>query len=216
MEIFGHSFEPVEDAMVAGTWGAFAGLAALFAGGLGLGLMSLLYLSQWQRARRGRVSPGPGAMAVAEASTDVGPAALSLGMSIAAEGLAIGQTASAGEIKLAVLLVVGFALHNATEGFGIVGPLAAGGVRAPWSYLALAGLLAGGPTFLGTVIGTQFTSEYLSVLFLALAAGAIVYVIGELLNVGRRLGRWDVTLWGVLGGFLVGAATELVIVAAGG
>jgi len=224
MEIFGHSFEPVEAAMVGGLWARFAGLAVLFLVGLGVGLMSLLYLGNWQKARRGRTSPGPGAMAVAEATADVRAGALSLGMSIAAgiglhnfsEGLAIGQTASAGQIKLAVLLVVGFALHNATEGFGIVGPLAAGGVRAPWSYLAVAGLLAGGPTFLGTIIGTQFTSEYLSVLFLTLAAGAIVYVIAELLNVGRKLGRWDVTLWGVLGGFLVGAATELVIVAAGG
>jgi zinc transporter, ZIP family len=224
MEIFGHSFEPVEAAMVDGHWARFGGLAVLFAGGLGIGLLSLLYLSHWQKSRRSRISPGPGAMAVAEASADVKSGALALGMSIAAgiglhnfsEGLAIGQTASGGQVKLAVLLVVGFALHNATEGFGIVGPLAAGGVRASWKYLAGAGLLAGGPTFLGTVIGTQFTSQYVSVLFLTLAAGAIVYVIAELLNVGRKLGRWDVSLWGVLAGFLVGAATELVIVAAGG
>jgi zinc transporter, ZIP family len=224
MEIFGHSFEPVEAAVVGGHWGRFGGLAALFAGGLGVGLLSLLYLGIWQKARRSRISPGPGAMAVAEASADVRTGALNLGMSIAAgiglhnfsEGLAIGQTASSGQVKLAVLLVVGFALHNATEGFGIVGPLAAGGVRASWGYLAAAGLLAGGPTFLGTIIGTAFTSEYVSVLFLTLAAGAIVYVIAELLNVGRKLGRWDVSLWGVLAGFLVGGATELVIVAAGG
>ena len=52
-------------------------------------------------------------------------------------------------------------------------------------------------------------------MFLSLAAGAIVYVVAELLNVGRKLGAWDVTVWGVLAGFLVGVATELVIVAAG-
>jgi ZIP family zinc transporter len=149
--------------------------------------------------------------------------ALQLGMSIAmgiglhnfSEGLAIGQAASGGQVRLAVLLVVGFALHNATEGFGIVGPLAAGGHRPSWSYLLIAGTIAGGPTFLGTLVGTVVTSDYLAVLFLTLAAGAIVYVIAELLNVGRRLGAWDVTVWGVLAGFLVGAATELVIVAAG-
>jgi ZIP family zinc transporter len=65
------------------------------------------------------------------------------------------------------------------------------------------------------MVGTVMASQYLAVLFLTLAAGAIVYVIAELLNVGRRLGAWDVTVWGVLAGFLVGAATELVIVAAG-
>ncbi len=110
---------------------------------------------------------------------------------------------------------MGFALHNATEGFGIVGPLAAGGVRASWGYLAVAGLVGGGPTFVGAIVGTVFVSQYVSVLFLTLAAGAIVYVVAELLNVGRRLGAWDVTVWGVLAGFLAGVATELVIAAAG-
>jgi zinc transporter, ZIP family len=43
------------------------------------------------------------------------------------EGLAIGVSARAGAISLATVLIIGFALHNATEGFGIVGPL--GGVR---------------------------------------------------------------------------------------
>jgi ZIP family zinc transporter len=38
------------------------------------------------------------------------------------EGLAIGGSAAQGQIALATLLVIGFALHNATEGFGIVAP----------------------------------------------------------------------------------------------
>jgi ZIP family zinc transporter len=145
-----------------------------------------------------------------------------VGMSIAtgiglhnfSEGLAIGQTARAGEVSLALLLVIGFALHNGTEGFGIVGPLAATGERASWKWLAMAGLIAGGPTFLGTIVGTLFTSQLLFVAFLALAAGAILYVIGEMFNAGRRLG-WEITLWGVFVGFAIGLATELVVVAAG-
>src|SRR2546423_9649252 len=135
--------------------------------------------------------------------------ALQLGMATAAgiglhnfaEGRACGQAGSGGELQLAVLLVVGFALHNATEGFGIVGPLAAGGVRPSWGYLAAAGLLAGGPTFAGTLVGTAFSSPYVFVGFLTLAAGAIIYVVAELLNMGRRLGAWEVTVWGVLSGF---------------
>jgi len=141
--------------------------------------------------------------------------AVGIGLHNFSEGLAIGQAANADQISLAVLLVVGFALHNATEGFGIVGPLAGAGVQATWGWLLLAGLVAGGPTFLGTIVGTAFSSEYVFVGFLALAAGAILYVIGELFASGRRL-SWILTLWGVLGGFLLGLATDLVIEAAGG
>ena len=49
--------------------------------------------------------------------------AAAIGVHNFAEGLAIGVSASAGEIGLATVLIIGFALHNATEGFGIVGPL---------------------------------------------------------------------------------------------
>jgi ZIP family zinc transporter len=79
----------------------------------------------------------------------------------------------------------------------------------------IAGLVGGGPTFLGTIVGTSFSSEYVFVAFLALAAGAILYVIGELFAAGRRL-SWTLTLWGVFAGFLLGLATDLVIEAAGG
>jgi ZIP family zinc transporter len=68
----------------------------------------------------------------------------------------------ADEISLALLLVIGFALHDATEGFGIVGPLVAAGERATWGWLLVAGLIGGGPTIVGTIIGTAFTSELLS------------------------------------------------------
>jgi hypothetical protein len=51
--------------------------------------------------------------------------------------------------------IIGFALHNSTEGFEIVGPL--GDVRPSWRWLLLAGLGAGGPTF----VGYQITSDAL-------------------------------------------------------
>jgi zinc transporter, ZIP family len=227
-DILSNATEPLErlvtDAVDGSPhWGRFAGLASVYVLGLGAGLLSLAYLGKYQRSRRSSPAIGPGAMAVAEATeVTVQRNALRLGMSIAAgiglhnfsEGLAIGQAAHNGEISLAVLLVVGFALHNATEGFGIVGPLAAGGVRAPWSYLVTAGLIAGGPTFVGTVVGRSVANEYLFVGFLALAAGAIIHVVAELLFTGRRLGAWEITVWGVFIGFLLGLSTELVIVAA--
>jgi ZIP family zinc transporter len=223
-DILEHAIEPVEEAVADRTWGHLAALSAVLVGGFGLGLLGLLYLGRrWRRGapRTMRTSLGPGAMAVAEAER-LRSNALRVAMSIAAgiglhnfsEGLAIGQAASADKVSLAVLLVIGFSLHNATEGFGIVGPLAAAGEQASWGWLALAGIVGGGPTLLGTIIGTSITSELLFVACLALAAGAILYVIDELLAAGRRM-SWDVTTWGVFAGFVVALATELVIVAAG-
>ncbi len=65
------------------------------------------------------------------------------------------------------------------------------------------------------MVGTWFDSVFVFVGRLALAAGAILYVLGELLPVGRRL-SWEITLWGLLAGFLLGVATDLILVAAGG
>jgi zinc transporter, ZIP family len=233
-DILSHATEPVEEAMNQaragdGSWARFTGLSLVYAVGFGVGLLSLFYFSRaWTRRARPPRTPGvgPGAMAAAEAElvrSAERSTALRAGMSIAAgiglhnfsEGLAIGQSAHSGEISLAALLIIGFALHNSTEGFGIVGPLAAAGVRAPWRWLVLAGLVGGGPTFLGTVVGTSFESLFVYVGCLALAAGAILYVLGEVLPVGRRL-SWEITLWGMLVGVLAGVATDLVIVAAGG
>ena len=64
------------------------------------------------------------------------------------------------------------------------------------------------------VVGSRVDSMFVAGC-LALAAGAILYVLGELLPVGRRL-SWEVTLWGLLAGFLLGVATDLLLVAAGG
>jgi len=232
-EILAHATEPVEEALKEAAdgkaaWGRFAGLGLVYTIGFGAGLLALLYLARlWKRpSPPGQASVGPGAMSVAEAQLSqpaAQSAALRTGMGIAAgiglhnfsEGLAIGQAAHAGAMALAVLLIIGFALHNTTEGFGIVGPLAAAGVRASWGWLGLAGLIGGGPTFLGTIVGTSFSSIYLFVGCLALAAGALLYVIGEILPVGRRL-SWEVTLWGLMAGFLLGLATELVLEVAGG
>jgi len=115
-----------------------------------------------------------------------------------------------------VTLIVGFGLHNATEGFGIVGPLAAGGVRASWGYLVTAGLVGGGPTFVGTMIGYVVTSRTIYVLFLALAAGALLYVINEMFHLGRRFNAPVLMAWGLLLGFLLAYGTDLVLTYAGG
>jgi len=141
--------------------------------------------------------------------------AVGIGLHNFAEGLAIGQSASAGDISLAVLLVIGFALHNATEGFGIVGPFSGIEERPSWPFLLLVGLIGGGPTFFGTLIGQTWVSEAVSIAFLALAAGSILYVVMELLNVCRLFSSKTITAWGLLLGLTLGFATDFVLVAAG-
>jgi zinc transporter, ZIP family len=221
-DILENATQPLDGAVSGHHWGRLAGMGAVYALGIYGGLLGLLYVSRMWRQRPVKASLGPGAMAVAEAHRSLQDEALRVGMSIAtgiglhnfSEGLAIGQAATGGEVSLALLLVIGFGLHNATEGFGILGPLAAADARPSWSWLLLAGLIGGGPTFLGTLLGTSITSAYVFVAFLALAAGAILYVVGELFNAGRRL-SWDITLWGILAGFLLGLTTEMVLVGAG-
>ncbi|WP_211273213.1 ZIP family metal transporter [Streptomyces hirsutus] len=141
--------------------------------------------------------------------------AIGIGLHNFAEGLAIGNSAAKGEISLAVLLVIGFGLHNATEGFGIVAPLAAENVRPSWSSLVLLGLIGGGPTFVGTLVGQHLVNDALSIAFLGLAAGSILYVIIELLAVARRAAMKVVTTWMLLLGLLLGFATNAVVTAAG-
>jgi ZIP family zinc transporter len=140
--------------------------------------------------------------------------ALAIGLHNFAEGLAIGVSASAGNISLATVLIVGFALHNATEGFGIVGPL--GDVRPSWRWLGMVGLIGGAPTFLGAMLGYSVTSEPLELVFYAVAGGAILYVIGEIWTGMRRYGHRELGLWLLAFGFFVGVATDLVVAYGGG
>ncbi len=180
----------------------------------------MVYFERRFLRRAGPAGPaGPAGHTTAQEQRLAGPSprqlalliALGIGLHNFSEGLAIGQSSRAGAIGLATILIVGFGLHNMTEGFGIAAPLTAGGERAPWALLALAGLIGGGPTFLGTVLGFSVQSDALFVLFLALAAGSIFYVVSELLHVGRRFALREVAMWGVFLGFLLGYGTDLLL-----
>jgi ZIP family zinc transporter len=122
--------------------------------------------------------------------------AIGIGVHNFSERLAIGQGSREGAIQLAAVLLIGFGLHNLTEGFGIAAPLTIAS-RPSWSFLGLAGLIAGGPTFLGTVLGYSVQSTSVFVLCLALAGGSILYVIAELFHVGRRFRLPELVTWGV-------------------
>jgi len=129
--------------------------------------------------------------------------------------LAIGSSAAAGQLSLALLLVIGFGAHNATEGFGIVAPLTAAGVRPTWGRLILLGVIGGGPTFVGTLVGQVVTTPLLGIAFLGLAAGSILYVVIELLAVARASKLKELVTWAILLGIVLGFVTDAIVTAAG-
>jgi ZIP family zinc transporter len=226
-DVLSAAVEPVETALTDGRDGRFAWLAFLLAAGFTVGLMSLVYYDTWMKRRRRRAFLGPGAASVAEYERDdwftgLSPArwlaifiATGIGLHNFSEGLAIGQSAAADELSLAIVLIIGFGLHNATEGLGICAPLAGDKERPSWAFLGLLGLIGGGPTFLGTLLGQAWVNEAVSILFLALAGGSILYVVIELVIVCRALASKTLLTWGILLGLFLGFATDFVLVAAG-
>jgi ZIP family zinc transporter len=209
-DVLTHAWEPIDAQLSGPADGSLPLLSAVFVLGLACGLFSVVVYERFLNRRR-------------SATRDVALPSRQLAMLIAvgigvhnfAEGLAIGQSAASGALGLMVVLVIGFALHNATEGFGIVAPLAADERRPSWRFLLLLGAIGGAPTFLGTVAGYWFASEALSVLVLALAAGSILFVVIQLLGVVARARRTDLTAFGVLGGLLVGFATDAIVTVGG-
>jgi zinc transporter, ZIP family len=227
-DVLSAAVEPVEGALESGHDGRFFWLTTLLTVGFGVGLLSLVYYDAWMKARRRRAFLlGPGAASPAELEHEYHFAGLSpakwlavfiatgIGLHNFSEGLAIGQSAANDELSLAIALVIGFALHNSTEGFGIAAPLSGDAELPGWGFLGLMGLIAGGPTFIGTVVGQAWVSEALSVLFLALAAGSILYVVIELLNVLRGAGSKAMVTWGILLGLVLGFGTDFILVATG-
>ena len=231
-DVLSGAWEPLDERLAAvhddsAGLGPVFGYGALFIAGLSAGLLGLVGYDRYLQTRASRARQvGPGSASVHE-GRGLGIAAWSsarqlalliavgIGLHNFAEGLAIGQSAARDEIALATVLVVGFALHNATEGFGIVAPLAAEGERASWGFLLSMALIGGGPTFVGTWVGHGFTSEPVSVVFLTLAAGSIVYVVCQLLGIAARARRMDVLAMGILVGMIAGFATDAIVTAGG-
>lgn len=140
--------------------------------------------------------------------------ALGIGLHNLGEGLAVGAALAAGSAALASYLVLGFTIHNVTEGIGIAAPVA-GARPSPRHFIALTAL-AGVPAVFGTLAGTQAVSPlWISICF-AIAAGAIlqvmIEVMGLLLKRGGAARLFDAPVAGGLAsGLIVMYATALLI-----
>jgi ZIP family zinc transporter len=209
-DILDHAGGPVTAAIEQGRHGTFAAMALIFAVGVGAGLLGLVYFNRtvFSHLRSGATNPSARSLSLAIAT--------GLGLHNLSEGLAIGESAHVGAIAFTGVLAVGFALHNITEGFGIAAPMTTETKQASWRFLGLVGLIGGGPTFIGTWIGFLASSQYFSVAFLAVAAGALLYVLNELFNLGRKLNTPPAFAWGLLLGFLTAYATDLFLTATSG
>lgn len=129
------------------------------------------------------------------------------------EGLAIGAAYSIGQATLGGILVLGFMIHNTTEGIAIVTPVTKTGVGL--GRLAAMGMIAGLPTIVGAWVGGFSSSPIWSVLFLSIGAGAVLQVIYVLL---KNLETDPVSalttgpsLSGLLSGFALMYATSLMV-----
>ena len=212
VEITGHLLEEIEELIEHAVEHGESLAGALRYGGLfvigfSAGLLGLVWFERrFLGSAKDNVPAGKRAASLAMMI------AIGLGLHNFSEGLAIGQGYASGSLKLAWLLAIGFALHNATEGFGIAAPLS--GHRASWTFLGAMALIAGGPTFLGALVGGSWVNETMEALCLSLAAGTILYIIGELLHLGRQLKGEAVVEIGLLIGFFVAMVTDFLLMGA--
>jgi zinc transporter ZupT len=140
----------------------------------------------------------------------------SIGIHNLGEGLAIGTAFAVGEAALGSLLVVGFTLHNLTEGIGIAAPL----VKSKPTFITFLGLtaLAGLPAVLGTWLGVFAFSPHWAAIFMGIGVGAILQVIVEVGSYLARTaskigGTWlsKISLAGFSAGLIVMYGTALLV-----
>jgi ZIP family zinc transporter len=162
--------------------------------GLAASALGMTFLS----ARLSRGKPGVTGLALALL------VAIGIGVHNLGEGLAIGTSFATGELQLGGFLVIGFMVHNVTEGLGIAAP--ASRERVTFLWLAALALVAGAPAILGTWIGGYASSDLLTPLFFAFAAGAALQVVVEVGRYVARTAPGGLRSGWSIGGYLAGIA----------
>jgi ZIP family zinc transporter len=211
IDVFSHAWDSTTSEVtsaVQGTGSPSDAVAYLFLmfGGLAVGLLGLVYYEQRYVGNRPEGAPPQ------KLSSMI---ALGIGAHNLSEGLAIGQAYLAGLIGLnkglAIVLVVGFAAHNSTEGFGIIAPLTGLNPKPTLTFLTKVLFVGGVPTLIGTLVGSVSFSPLAYVFFLSLAGGALVYVTMMMFNTGRRRHSGSLMMVGIFLGLCAGLLTDLIV-----
>ncbi len=126
------------------------------------------------------------------------------------EGLAIGTSFAFGQLTLGSFLIVGFMVHNVTEGLGIAAPAADEKATLSWPRLVALTLIAGAPAILGAWLGGFAANDVLAVLFFGAAAGAAFEVVAEVARYVARRAPGGLRSGYAIGGFLAGIAIMYV------
>jgi zinc transporter, ZIP family len=211
VDVFGHAWDiTTTSAQTAylsgvGTQSAVEEVGLMF-GGITIGLLGLVV---YERSYMGK---GHENVEPTKVSTMT---ALGIGAHNLSEGLAIGQSFAFGMVGLGLVLVVGFAAHNATEGFGITAPLTGMNPKPKKSFLVKVLFIGGVPTLIGTLLGSITYSVEAYVFFLALAGGALVYVTMLMFNTGRRRYSSGLMMSGIFLGLCLGFLTDLIVTLGG-
>lgn len=142
--------------------------------------------------------------------------ATGIGLHNFGEGLAIGSAFAVGEAALGTFLIIGFTLHNITEGVGIAAPLLKDRPNGK-TFISLA-LIAGGPAIIGTWAGGFIFNDTLAALFFGIGAGAIlqvIYVISKMIIKESEKRGLSPVSWlnfgGVTTGILIMYITALMV-----
>jgi len=149
--------------------------------------------------------------------------AIGIGLHNLGGGLALGNLAGNDWISVSVVLVVGYLLRNLVMAGAITAPFAGDPQPPSWSCLLLLGVVAGGPTVLGTYLGWQLvgmasgdTGDLIGTAVQALAAGAILFVLIQLLSSTTTLGHRTARHLGLLAGLVIALVIEVLIIGATG
>ncbi len=152
--------------------------------GLGIGVLAIAitfgvmyFLSQWRATTASSTSKSGLQIAYL--------VAIALGLHSIGEGLAIGVYFVLDEGTMVMLLVIGFVIHNVLEGLTCVAAMARDDVPPKLRHFGAIALLAGGPVIFGGWIGSLGEEPLLALLFFAIAIGAILQAIIEMIDLVR-------------------------------